>query len=54
MTSKLDSFKGFLSRNEIIFKTVAATVLSAMAIIVSIAQFITARYQVGLSDSKHA
>jgi hypothetical protein len=36
-------FREFLTENEIFFKTAAATLLSLMALIVSIGQFVTAR-----------
>jgi hypothetical protein len=49
-TKKTETFRDLLSRNEILFKTVAATALSIMAVIVSVAQFVTARQQFRLSE----
>jgi hypothetical protein len=48
---KFNDFRNFLDRNEIIFKTITATTLTAMAIIVSAAQLFTAREQVLLAEA---
>ncbi len=50
MATRLDSIRTALNNNEIIFKTVAATLLSFMALIVSAAQLFTARQEISLSS----
>jgi hypothetical protein len=49
MDNYFHSFREALTRNEIIFKTLAATALSLMALIVSLAQLFTAREQISLA-----
>jgi hypothetical protein len=49
MSNRFDAFREFLTRNEIIFKTVAASALSLMAVLVAIAQLVTALSQKSLS-----
>jgi len=50
MNKRFDCLRDFLSRNEILFKTITATFLSLMAIIVSAAQLVTAWDQRALSQ----
>lgn len=48
MGRRFDGFRHWLDRNKIIFETVAATLLSVMAMVVSIAQTLTASRQTQL------
>jgi len=48
-SGRLGIVRQFLTNNEIFFKTVAATLLSAMALIVAVAQSLTAQQQLQLS-----
>jgi hypothetical protein len=50
MASHFGSFRELLTRNEIIFKTVAASALSLMALIVSAGQLFTAREQIAVAS----